>query len=46
MDSFKVKEGLFLALDHIIKVKYGIMLHKEKEYIVTIHKNIHMKENG
>ena len=41
MDLFKVKEDLFQAVDHIIKVKYGIMLLKEKENIVMIKKNIH-----
>ena len=46
MDLFKVKEDLFQAVDHIIKVKYGIMLLKEKENIVMIKKNIHIQDNG
>ena len=46
MGLCKAKEDLYLALNHIIKVKYGIMLLKEKENIVTIYKNIHIRVNG
>ena len=43
---FKGKEGSSQALEHIMKARYGIMLQKEREFIVMTLKSTLMKENG
>lgn len=43
---FRGKADSFQALDRIMKAKYGTMLHKERECIVTMWKNIAMMESG